>query len=594
MASLNLRLIATSDLHATLWPYDYLANRPMPGRGLAVLASTITQLRRENPNTLLLDNGDTLEGTPLADIAASDADNVNPMIEAMNAAGYDAAVPGNHDFNYGLDTLCLAIEAADFPYVLSNIRCANGEPLLPASLVLERELIDTSGSPHMLRIGIVGLAPPQIVFWEKSHLRDSLVSEAVVPAATRELQRLQSDENVDVTIALCHGGIDFNAPEDGGENAVVPLAATGHVDAIIAGHTHDRFPRLDFSAQALVDPTAGTVKGVPVVQPGAFGGEVGVIDLELQPDSAGKWRPNVSASRLVQGGQSVPDAAILARTKTAHDRALAQMTAHVGLTQRRLVGYFDLFAGCCVLSIVSSAQLLCARQVLSEAGLGDAPLLSSVAPLRAGGSDGQSPYTDIPIGPLEQRHMFDIYPYANRLVVKKITGAGLRAWLEQASHSFLPIVPGLPGQKLLDLRVAGYAFDVIEGVTYEIDVTAPKNMPRIRNLCYQDVPVTDDAAFYIVTNSYRAGGGSGYLAARDAETVLNTDLFIRDVVADYIRDAGEVVPAPLSNWRFAAAGGTPVIAETGMGAAASLKQATNLGLRYIGVAGGVAQFEVKI
>ncbi|MEM9755398.1 MAG: metallophosphoesterase, partial [Pseudomonadota bacterium] len=213
-ARLHLRVLATSDLHAALWPYDYVTDTARPTGGLAMLASAIADHRAGVANCLVLDNGDTYEGTPLADLAAKNALEPHPMVVAMNAIGYDAAVPGNHDFNYGLDALDQIVSRAAFPMVLSNIGRRDGRPLLARSVVLTREMTDIAGHRHTLRIGIVGVAPPLLVDFEGTPVSRVLAAEAMVPAARRELQRLRSDEAIDVAVVLCHGGIDHDAAED--------------------------------------------------------------------------------------------------------------------------------------------------------------------------------------------------------------------------------------------------------------------------------------------------------------------------------------------------------------------------------------------
>ncbi|MEM1272204.1 MAG: 5'-nucleotidase C-terminal domain-containing protein [Pseudomonadota bacterium] len=590
---IKLRLIATTDLHATLWPYDYLDNKPVSGRGLAVLANTIADLRKEASNAIVVDNGDTLEGTPLADLAVASTNGINPMIDAMNVIGYDAAVPGNHDFNFGLDSLSRATQGAKFPFILSNFNLVNGDPIFPRSVVLTRQFRDDDGAFQDLKIGLVGLAPPQTVDWDEAHLAHRLRAEAMLPAAQRELRRLRDDEKVDLTIALCHSGIDHDTVEDEGENVVVPLAATGLADAIVAGHTHERFP--------LQNGSPGTINGVPVVQPGAFGGDVGVIDLHLASDRNGRWAALVAKSRLVSAQRNQPDAKILARTERAHKRTLQALDTPIGSTTGPLCSYFDLFSGCCILDLLAKAQREAAREILrghSDDGL---PILSAVGPLRPGGTASVRPYTDIRPGPLSLRHVFDIYPFANRLIVLKLTGSGIRSWLEHSAQAFNTIMPGKPEQKLVDVEVADYAFDVMSGASYEIDVTCaplsrdPNGPGRIRDLKVDGKAVRDSDTYLVVTNSYRAGGGGGYEAPRAAPVVASSELYIRDLLADHIRRKGEISPKPICSWRFADAGGVPVIAETGAGAVAFAKDVKALGLHYAGLSeAGLACFDMKI
>lgn len=593
--------MATSDLHARLWPFDYIGDVEAQGQGLAVLAGAIETMRSESSNTLLVDNGDTLEGTPLADLAAAEPDVTHPVIAAMNEIGFDAAVPGNHDFNFGLPALQAATRAASFPFTLSNLCYRNGTEFLPRSLVLTRDFTDTNGQPHQLRIGLVGLAPPQITDWDHSHLQGALLAEAIVPAARRELTRLRNDEQVDLTIALCHSGIDANAPEDGGENAVVPLAAEGLADVIIAGHSHQQFPGTQIDASDRIDPKAGKVHGVSVVQPAAYGRQLGIVDVQLTRNGNLAWQVSESTARLVTVADAPASPAILAVTENAHRATRSVMDAVIGENTGLLGGYFDLFSGCGVLKLISEAQEAYAAKLLENPRAEPLPLLSAVSPTRNGGLFRNGPYTHIPVGPIRRRHVFDLYGYANRLTILKIGGEGIRQWLEQAARAFNRIIPGVSDQKIIDFSVAGYNFDVIAGLTYEFDITepsrarAPDGPGRVRNLCHNGQPVAPDQMFHIAVGSYRASGGGGYIAPQLAEKVLSPDVYIRDLLEDYIRTQGTIAAEALANWRFADAGGLEVIAETGPGAAEFADFVAPFGLRFSGISDrGLAEFKITI
>ncbi|WP_375551497.1 metallophosphoesterase [Rhodophyticola porphyridii] len=204
-----MRILATSDLHANLHPYNYYTDRPQNTGGLARLGRIIAQLRAASDNCILVDNGDTLQGTPLGDFAAqvrtSDG-RPHPMVAAMNVLGYDAMTLGNHDFNYGLDFLQSTLSGGAFPAVLANIRRADGTPLLPPWVILDRDMHDTTGRLRRLRIGLIGLAPPQTLKWDRSLLDGQLEAEDILDAARREIRAMR-DAGADLVIVLCHSGV---------------------------------------------------------------------------------------------------------------------------------------------------------------------------------------------------------------------------------------------------------------------------------------------------------------------------------------------------------------------------------------------------
>ena len=157
----SLQILATTDLHMRLLPFDYLRDVPSHSGDLATLATLIEALRADHPNTLLVDNGDFLQGTPMADVAAENAQTLHPAISAMNLAGYDAAGVGNHELDYGLSILSAAMSQANFPFLSANLRLTDlahgGLPNLRQEIVLERRIQGSEGQQVPLRVGILGL-----------------------------------------------------------------------------------------------------------------------------------------------------------------------------------------------------------------------------------------------------------------------------------------------------------------------------------------------------------------------------------------------------------------------------------------------------
>src|SRR5579871_2840487 len=230
----RLRLICLTDLHANLYPYDYYRDRPDNSVGLARAASLIAAARSECSNCLLFDNGDILQGTPLGDLAAdeiiSDAKAIHPVIAAMNRLDYAVATLGNHEFNYGIGTLERAYAQARFPVVCCNILKLDGSSWFPPSIVIERNFADESGATRRLRIGVIGVAPPQIAQWDEAHIRGRLTTVDIVAAARTEVGRLKG--RADLIVALCHSGLSRRASALGEENAGQDLAGLEGVDAI--------------------------------------------------------------------------------------------------------------------------------------------------------------------------------------------------------------------------------------------------------------------------------------------------------------------------------------------------------------------------
>ncbi|MEO0989800.1 MAG: 2',3'-cyclic-nucleotide 2'-phosphodiesterase, partial [Pseudomonadota bacterium] len=211
----HVRLLGTTDLHMNIAAYDYYADRPSQTVGLARTASLIEEARAEAGLSLLLDNGDSLQGTPLGDYMAGhwhpDQDFVHPMVRAMNTIGYDAASIGNHEFNYGLPFLEASLAGASFPFLMANAaRQLGANPLADQLLatpwvILDRTVTDGTGNAHALRIGLIGFVPPQIMVWDRERLEGKLEVREIVEAARAHVPALRA-AGADIVVALAHSG----------------------------------------------------------------------------------------------------------------------------------------------------------------------------------------------------------------------------------------------------------------------------------------------------------------------------------------------------------------------------------------------------
>lgn len=596
---LRLVVLATTDLHANLRPYNYYLDEEAMDPGLARIATLVDRLRAAHPNCLLFDNGDTLQGTPLGDVAHEQGlTDPHPMIAAMNHMGYDAATVGNHDFNYGLAFLEQVVSSAGFPVVVSNVDRMDGTPLLPRSVLLDRTFRDDQGNPQRLRIGVLGLTPPQITKWDSTLLAGQVTSRPIVEAARQEAAALRA-AGADLVVALCHSGQgpDHDAPEL--ENALIPLAASHSVDAIVAGHTHRLFPKGDADGQ---------IHGVPVVQPGFFGSHLGQITLDLTYRDG--WQVARSASRthpvFPQEGPVPASPAILDLSSKSHEQTLTQTRRPIGSTETALESFFALAGNSPMLALMAEATLTHARAQLQDQHEPPLPLLSAVAPFKGGGRAGPGYYTDIPTGPLTRRNAADLYAFPNTLQVLRVSGADLTDWLERAASAFQRITPGGHGHSLLDPAFSSYNFDVIFGLSYAIDLSRPARYSadgeqsfggpgRIRDLEYQGRAVGLDEEVLVVTNSYRASGGGHFPAPARCAPVLQSPTPVRNLLAEHIAASSPISPMAQDTWRFAPMGGTRVIYETGPGAAKHPDRARALGLRDLGRApNGFLRFELTL
>lgn len=587
----SLRLIATSDLHASLMPYDYHANRPNANLGLGAISRQIAEARGEARNCLLFDNGDFLQGNPLADFAATARRRrAHPVITAFNTLGYDAATLGNHEFDYGVRFLSEVLADAQFPVVSANIATrlgnspARDETLVPPFTILRRQIFDHEGRAHVLRVGVIGFAPPQIAEWDRDTPDTRVHTRDILAAARAWLPRLRA-RGADIIVALAHSGIGPLDPEHGSENAATALAALPEIDAVIAGHSHQVFPGPGFAASEDVDPVLGRLAGKPAVMPGHSGSHVGIIDLDLQRCLLGTRRWQVVGAKVRIGncrGEGVGATPALHQALAPDHRAtLAWSRRQLGKAAVPLHSHFATVAPSAALDLIARAKAAHVRGALADTAWAGLPILSSASPFRAGGRGGPGNFTDIPTGPLRMRHLSDLYPFPNTLVTLLMTGAEVSDWLERSAAVFRQIGPGSVDALLMDEDVPSFVFETIPQLSYAIDLSQPARFDgqgrlvqpdarRITGLRFGDKPVHSADEFLMVTNNHRAGRARLQDPLADPQIVYTDGARVQSVLAAQVQRQGSVGAAPARNWHFLPMPGTSVTIATGDSAAAHL------------------------
>jgi 2',3'-cyclic-nucleotide 2'-phosphodiesterase / 3'-nucleotidase len=619
---IRLRLLETTDIHVHVHSYDYYRDQPDDSVGLGRVASLVQKARAEVKNTLLLDNGDFLQGNPMGDLMAYErgfkGGDLHPIIKAMNQLKFDAGTLGNHEFNYGLDFLAKSLAGAKYPTICANVAkqlagSARGDDtLVRPYVILDRDVVDEAGGVHRLRVGVIGFTPPQIMQWDQTHLRGKVDTRDIVETAKAWVPEMR-ERGADIVVALAHTGISTAQPQGKDENAAFYLAAVEGIDVILTGHSHLVFPGPVFKDRPGIDIEKGTLNGVPAVMAGFWGSHLGQIDLTLQKSGSTFKIVAHQAGCLPivkrEAGKLLPIAEanveMLASVQAEHDATLEYVRRPVGKTAQAMDTYFALIADNAALQVISDAQLWYARQLLLGSPHATLPLLSAVAPFKAGGRGGVEFYTQIAQGQVALKNVADLYIYPNTLKAVKVTGAQLKEWLERSAGIFNQIKATADEQPLINAAFPAFNFDMIDGVTYQLDLSQPSKYDpagklvdpaasRVTGLAHDGKPVMPDQQFVVVTNNYRASGGGSFPGNDGTTIVLDAPDATRDVIIKFFQQTGTLSPKADGNWSLkAVAGASNVTFESHPKAREAI--ATIKGLSVVGdVANGFVKFKLDM
>ena len=577
-SQVDLRIMETTDLHSNMMDFDYYKDKPTDKFGLVRTASLIHAARNEVTNSVLVDNGDIIQGSPLGDYMAAKGlkqGDVHPVYLAMNTLNYAVGNLGNHEFNYGLDYLKKALAGAKFPYVNANvIDDKTGKPLFTPFLITDNAVKDRDGKSHNLRIGYIGFVPPQIMVWDKANLQGKVTVADITETAKKWIPEMRK-QGADIIVAIPHSGLSGDPYKTMAENSVYYLSQVKGIDAIMFGHAHAVFPSEEFASIKGADIKQGTLNGVPAVMPGMWGDHLGVVDMVLSNDG-GNWKVETAKAEArpiydkeQKKSLAAEDQDLVKVLAPSHDATREFVSKPIGKSNDNMYSYLALVQDDPTVQIVNNAQKAYTEHFIQgDPDLADLPVLSAAAPFKVGGrKNDPASFVEVEKGELTFRNAADLYLYPNTLVVMKVTGQEVKDWLECSAGQFNQIdVNSTKPQSLINWDgFRTYNFDVIDGVNYQIDVSQPakfdgectlinKDAERIKNLTYNGKPIDLKATFLVATNNYRAYGGK-FAGTGDKHIAFASPDENRSVVAAYIsaetKKAGAVTPTADNNWKLA-------------------------------------------
>jgi len=517
----KVSILATTDLHGYIYPYDYFTQKPA-NYGLAKIATLVAEQRKVTPDALLIDVGDTIQGSPLESVyqtykqsgrlpagitIPARALSIDPMMLIMNAMRFDAMTVGNHEFNYGLDNLNAARRVARFPWLSANTVASgpNTKTFIP---YLEKTV-------QGVRVAIVGLTTPAIPLWEKPEHYKGYTWENPT-ASLKRLIEIWGDNKPDLIIVAAHGGIDKTG---GTENFAWQVAEVAGVHAVIFGHSHGEVAET-FNGDTLL------------TQPKNYGASLTRLDFEFIQTASGKWQMSKRRSHLIKvTDQTAADEQILALAKPYHDATEQYLSSQIVQSSIDLSAATGRYEDTALVDAIHEVQLFYTKADVSLSAL-------------------FNPRLTVRKGPVTVREAAALYVYDNTLYKIEGNGAMLRAALENAALYFESCpTPKCDTGNLINPKFMGFNFDMAEGVTYEIDISKPAGQ-RIQNLNFKGTPLKDNQPLTIALNNYRAAGSAGYGMFKTAKVLWQSNEAIRDLIIEYYTRKKSFPTKPSNNWQL--------------------------------------------
>ncbi|MDM7854521.1 bifunctional metallophosphatase/5'-nucleotidase [Cellulomonas alba] len=563
--SYTLTVMGTTDLHGNAENWDYFKNAEYDDSahndvGLAKISTLVDQVRadRGERNTLLLDAGDTIQGTSLAYYFAKvepiSKTVEHPMAAAMNAIGYDAAALGNHEFNYGIPLLRTFQKQLDFPLLGANaIDEATGRPAFAPYVI--KTVKPPQGPP--IHVGILGLTNPGIAIWDKANVQGKMRFDGLVEQARRYVPEMRA-RGADVVIVSAHSGADTSSSYGDAlpfpENAASLVAQqVPGIDAILVGHAHQEI------AQRVVTNQA-TGKPVVLSEPLRWGMRLSVFDVNLS-FARGRWSVQGVSSKLLNANTVPEDPRIVKLLADDQAKVVEYVDGVIGTSKEPMSAATARYEDTAALDFINHVQ---AESVKADLTGADAqlPVLSIAAPFNRDAA--------IPAGQVSVRDVAGLYIYDNTLLAIRLSGAQVKAYLEKSAEYFKPVAgPGTYASSDLTNAVTStaptgtpdYNYDVMAGLdqplTYDIDLTKPVGS-RIVGLAYGGAPVADDQQFVVAINNYRQSGGGNFPGVATAPVLVNRQQEIRQLLIDWVTAHQVIDPALFAasnpDWRLTAAG----------------------------------------
>ncbi|GLY01641.1 5'-nucleotidase C-terminal domain-containing protein [Actinoplanes sp. NBRC 101535] len=548
----RLTVLGTSDTHGNVYNWDYYQDKEYDDSahndvGVAKLAALVTKLRAEATGpVLVLDAGDTIQGTPLATYYAKQepittTGEKHPMARAMNVLQYDAVTLGNHEFNYGLPLLNLWIRQLGFPALAANaISVKTGKPAFTPYIIKK---VSLGKHAPTLRVGILGLTNPGSAIWDRANVEGKLTFTDMVAAAAKWVPVMRA-RGADIVLISAHGGdsgVSSYGDELPNENPTALIAEqVPGIDAILFGHAHREV------AERFVTNTK-TGEQVLLSEPSKWGQRLTKMDFDLVRAKTG-WKITKKAAASLNTNTVEADPKVLAVVRKQHEKTVTYVNQVVATSTATLSAATSRYEDTPILDYINKVQTDTVTAALAGTEYAGLPVLSIAAPF--------SRTAVFPQGDVKIKDVAGLYIYDNTLEAVVLTGAEVKAYLEYSAKYFVTVAPDAPvdPETISDPAIPDYNYDIFSGVDYDIDISQPVGS-RITRLQIDGVDVAADARFVVAVNNYRRSGGGSFPGIVKTQ-VYNAQQEIRQLLIDWAQEKGSIDPADFftKNWQLVRAG----------------------------------------
>ncbi|WP_031002653.1 bifunctional metallophosphatase/5'-nucleotidase [Streptomyces sp. NRRL F-5727] len=548
----SFTVMGTTDLHGNVLNWDYFTDKEFDDKahndvGLAKISTLVNQVRaaKGRRNTLLIDAGDTIQGTQLSyyyakiDPITQAGGPVHPMAQAMNAIGYDAAALGNHEFNYGIPVLRKFEEQCDFPLLGAN--ALDAKTLRPAFPPYSLHRLRT---PHGkdVRVAVLGLTNPGIAIWDKANVNGKMVFPGLEEQAAKWVPKLRS-MGADVVIVSAHSGSSGTSsygdqlPHIENAAGLVAEQVPG-IDAILVGHAHTEIPEYRIANKE-------TGREVVLSEPLKWGQRLTLFDFDLVWEK-GRWTVEKVAAQVLNSNTVEEDPEITGLLADEHKKVVEYVNTVIGTSTAVMTTADAPWKDEPIIDLINVVQAETVKAALAGGAHAALPVLSQASCF--------SRTARIPAGQITIKDAAGLYPFENTLEARLMTGAQLKEYLEYSAKYYVQTPAGAPVDtaKLTNAdNTPDYNYDAVYGLTYEIDIAKPAGQ-RITGLSFEGKPLDPAATFVLAVNNYRASGGGAFPHVAKAEQLWANSDEIRNTIIQWVRAKGTVDPAQFASvgWKL--------------------------------------------